>query len=626
MADVHAASDEALQLKEERERCQKMKQENQVLLKKLHDVVARYRQLQQQYQSLVEQQAAQGSDTGGSATSTTPAPVVADELTKEHDQAVKKLEMEKHELIEKLKQVVGTCRVMQKQLQEVKEENEALKSPAKPMLSVNDLDNEDSATQHDALQRRIVILEQDLADKEVERQELVGKMKEVISRYQTLQKQLEEKMGEHDAATSKVAALELELRTRQTNEETIKERDRAIATLTSKVDELTLSIAQEEARSSVLREENERLKEQLTAILDEKRRSEAEQRRIKEELEEENSSLDQKVKELEQSLEIMRKQQDDAEQMYVEVASKLNQTLRDNGELHGRVESLSETIEILERQVTDSNALHKIEVRRLQDEKEVAITGEGSNDPEDMHELQRRLIQLEREMEMIGIGSEYLSLADVVAERDELAARSAEWDEQRASMGAAEELAAQRQERLERLEDEIMHLQDEIPQLRDLENEMKELKEENKRMVFEVAKTTDAGVKWKQDYEDIQSQLKDKQYLKNVVIKYIESQNQSEKDRLIPVIATVLHFSPQEMKKINDAQQKAQEESVGILGGVFSLFGGSTAAPPPKPLAIPIAADQSQPPTGMITSSSSGLDLDEDDGATSLNPFASTRY
>lgn len=32
------------------------------------------------------------------------------------------------------------------------------------------------------------------------------------------------------------------------------------------------------------------------------------------------------------------------------------------------------------------------------------------------------------------------------------------------------------------------------------------------------------------------------EYLKNVVIKYIESGNGIEKDRLIPVIATLLHF------------------------------------------------------------------------------------
>ncbi|GLD97015.1 hypothetical protein PINS_up005698 [Pythium insidiosum] len=625
-----------------------MKQENQVLLKKLHDVVARYRQLQQQYQSLVEQQAAQATD-GSGTTNGSVASTVSDELSKEHDQAVKKLEAEKHELIEKLKQVVGTCRVMQKQLQEAKEENEALKSPAKPMLSANNVESEDNGGQIDSLQRRISTLEQDLADKEVERQELVGKMKEVISRYQSLQMQLEEKMGEHDAAVSKVAALELELRTRQSNEDIIKERERDLAKMTTKVEELTLSFAQEEARTAVLREENVRIKEQLTAILDDKRRSDAEQQHALDELQRENASLEQKVQDLEQTLEIMRKQQDDAEQMYVEVASKLNQTLRDNGELHGRVESLNETIEILERQVTDSNALHKIEVRRLQDEKEVAITGEGSSDPADIHELQRRLIQLEREMEMIGIGSEYLSLAEfaafkddalvsvqerladtiheleiahsqvdhlsqqnqelidrlnnqissaglksrdeeldqaqtleeaqslaqrraeeiaeltnqlatitaerdvlaartqnqademitpeitldrhtialtkvrlalgaaeelaaeraarlaeeiseltcqlasVVAERDELAARSAEWDEQRASMGAAEELAAQRQERLERLEDEILHLQDEIrardEECREINNQISQLNAEQVATLASLSRT-----------------------------------------------------------------------------------------------------------------------------------------
>jgi len=121
------------------------------------------------------------------------------------------------------------------------------------------------------------------------------------------------------------------------------------------------------------------------------------------------------------------------------------------------------------------------------------------------------------------------------------------------------------------------------------------------------------------------------QYLKNVVLKYIESQVPSEKEQLVPVIATLLSFSPQEHQKVLAAHSKANDEGAGLFGGVFSLFGGGAAAtPPPKPLAAPSNFKPS-PTTANATGAALGskdrngvltFGSDDEDFATPLNPFA----
>lgn len=110
------------------------------------------------------------------------------------------------------------------------------------------------------------------------------------------------------------------------------------------------------------------------------------------------------------------------------------------------------------------------------------------------------------------------------------------------------------------------------------------------------------------------------QYLKNVMIKYIESHNASEKARLVPVIAAVLQFSPTELQKAQAAHSADDGGAGGLLGGVFSLFGGSqTAAPAPKPLAMPtnFRPSPSSSPHGDYVE-----EEDDDDAMAVLNPFA----
>ncbi|TYZ58383.1 hypothetical protein PybrP1_002003, partial [[Pythium] brassicae (nom. inval.)] len=266
----------------------KTKQENQLLVKKLHDVVARYKQLQQQYQAVVAEK-----DVLLGASPSAPAPAVAesaDDASRElaaQDAAVKKLEAEKHELIEKLKTVVGTCRVIQKQLQEAKEENETLKSPAKPPTSSSSSSSSSdaaNATPSDALAAaaRVAELEHALSQTEAEKHELVTKLQEVVARYHSLQQQLEDAVSERAAATATVRALELE-----------------VAALTRDKQDAQRDAARSEAAVAELQQQVARLQQQQVARL--------------------------------------QQQQDDAEQLYGEAAATLNQTLRANSDLERRL-------------------------------------------------------------------------------------------------------------------------------------------------------------------------------------------------------------------------------------------------------------------------------------------------
>lgn len=81
--------------------------------------------------------------------------------------------------------------------------------------------------------------------------------------------------------------------------------------------------------------------------------------------------------------------------------------------------------------------------------------------------------------------------------------------------------------------------------------------------------------------------------------------------------------SPQEMQKVN---QKVQEDASagGLLGGVFSLFGGGGGASSPAPK--PLASLSRQPSTSSISGGPAGFRFDEpdegEDANGSLNPFA----
>ncbi|CAH0474126.1 unnamed protein product [Peronospora belbahrii] len=125
------------------------------------------------------------------------------------------------------------------------------------------------------------------------------------------------------------------------------------------------------------------------------------------------------------------------------------------------------------------------------------------------------------------------------------------------------------------------------------------------------------------------------EYLKNVVIKYIASQVRSEKDQLVPVIAALLHFSPQEHHQVMVAHRKTSDESGGLFGGVFSLFGASTmttSVPKPlhyyKPSSSTIGSDKisetavdSKEKNGILASSNADPS-DDENFVIPLNPFA----
>ncbi|RMX69009.1 hypothetical protein DD238_005233 [Peronospora effusa] len=127
------------------------------------------------------------------------------------------------------------------------------------------------------------------------------------------------------------------------------------------------------------------------------------------------------------------------------------------------------------------------------------------------------------------------------------------------------------------------------------------------------------------------------EYLKNVVIKYIESQVPREKEQLVPVIAALLSFTPQEHRQVMAAHSKASDEGAGLFGGVFSLFGGgATTTSSPTVVAAPHtikpspttargnttgAALGSKGRNGILSFGSDSSDDEEFERP--LNPFAS---
>ncbi|POM81918.1 Myosin-like protein, partial [Phytophthora palmivora] len=191
-----------------------------------------------------------------------------------------RVEAEKRELIDKLKQAVGAGKAMKKQL--------------------------DDARTHNKTQQ------QELELKDHEKQELVLKLEHAVARSQAMQQQLEDKDGELEVALSKVEAFQVELQAQQETH-----------------DKIQIKWTQEEARVMVFQEEKNRLTHQVAAMLEERQQQEREIQDVVQE----NDALQRKVQDLMQQVTGARQQQEDTEQMYLEVASKLNQALRDNDEL-----------------------------------------------------------------------------------------------------------------------------------------------------------------------------------------------------------------------------------------------------------------------------------------------------
>ena len=67
-------------------------------------------------------------------------------------------------------------------------------------------------------------------------------------------------------------------------------------------------------------------------------------------------------------------------------------------------------------------------------------------------------------------------------------------------------------------------------------------------------------------------------YLKNVILKLLET---GEYEALLPVIAIILHFSPDELNRCREAYQKAEQQvdavpNSSILSSLGNLFGSSS--------------------------------------------------
>lgn len=76
------------------------------------------------------------------------------------------------------------------------------------------------------------------------------------------------------------------------------------------------------------------------------------------------------------------------------------------------------------------------------------------------------------------------------------------------------------------------------------------------------------------------------EYLKNCILKYMTTNNISEKQRLYKVIATILNFTSKEIKSIEETIQEEINNNPGdqiqsAISTISSWFGSTTNAPPP---------------------------------------------
>lgn len=329
--------------------------------------MGRYRQLQAQYQALASEREASATASATASEALAQDVAAKAESAGEAESAVHKLEEEKRELIDKLKQVVGKCRVMQKQLQEAKEENEMLKSPARPTRPPpppppGDLSSDDAATNGRgaafAAAAKAQTLEKELAAKEQERLEIEGQLKDVVGRYHGMQQQLEEKSGELDVAVAQVEAFKVELATQQQSASRSQETNaEMISDLTSQLKEGAQTFAQTEARVLVLQDENLRLSDQVAAILEAKQQQEQEHQAAVSE----NARLVDKVADVTQQLTALQQQQEDAEQLQADISAQLGQMLEQNKALE---EQLANTEMALAQARTEKDSAQTTQASR----------------------------------------------------------------------------------------------------------------------------------------------------------------------------------------------------------------------------------------------------------------------
>uniref|UniRef100_H3GEM2 GRIP domain-containing protein n=1 Tax=Phytophthora ramorum TaxID=164328 RepID=H3GEM2_PHYRM len=166
---------------------------------------------------------------------------------------------------------------------------------------------------------------------ETEKNELISKLKKAVGVAKAMKQQMEAKDEELQVAQSRVAAFQVELQAQQDAQD---QGATTIRQLNDELQQAATRFAQEEARVMVFQEEKNRLTNQVAAMLEHKQQQERETQ----ELVTENHLVQTKVDDLMQQVTGARQQQEDTEQMYLEVASKLNQVLRENDVLQKSLE------------------------------------------------------------------------------------------------------------------------------------------------------------------------------------------------------------------------------------------------------------------------------------------------
>jgi len=351
------------QIRDEKNATNKAKEENQVLLQKLQEVILRYRQLQQQHQQI---ESAVSGDTSD----------LWNQLNLKSD-AIKQLESEKMELISKLKSVIGKCRMLQKQIQDGattgstddressdkpvnnKASNEMIQHLTKKVEELTDqlhrlemdlaAEKQKSHSMSNTLspehEEMVKSLQENLIVKENEKQDVATKLQDVIARYRKLQQHAQDVQSTCDIATKRSQELEKILHEKDSD-----------TTLHQELEKLQNAIRDTESRLASTESENN----SLQSVINEKQLQLDEMTRAQETLEIKVQTIDQLNTQMESS---MSKLQDIHVQTHNDINSKLSMELEST---KSHLQSIEQELNLAKTQQHTTQQQYSDEIKRME--------------------------------------------------------------------------------------------------------------------------------------------------------------------------------------------------------------------------------------------------------------------
>lgn len=143
------------------------------------------------------------------------------------------------------------------------------------------------------------------------------------------------------------------------------------------------------------------------------------------------------------------------------------------------------------------------------------------------------------------------------------------------------------------------------------------LQQENRALKLRIEKLEAKVTKYRSERNFLNEQVKQHtrstsrahlniDYLKSIVFRYLQFSNKpSERQALIPVIARLLQFSPQEMQMIQQAEAANSDTGSGFFSSLFSSGSSATSSPSPSRISNNFVARMSSiNPNGMSQPSS----------------------